>query len=96
MTLPFKNVVSTPVRGHVTDDIRQSQDDGGNARNWSNLHILFFLNKFVVKIPWKSHLKIGNPSVLPQRNCNFVSRELRGKVPFLFQARVGRRLCLNG
>ena len=36
----------------------------------------------MVKIPWKSHLKIGNPSVLPQRNCNFVSRELRGKVPF--------------
>ena len=27
-----KNTVSTPVRGHVGGDIRQSQDDGGKVR----------------------------------------------------------------
>ena len=46
----------------------------------------FFFSKFAVKIPWKGRLKIGKSSVLPQRKCNFVSRELRGKVPVLFQA----------
>ena len=65
--------MSTPVRGRVAHDIRQSQDDGGNVRNCSNLHA-------------KARLKIGKSSVLPQRTCNFVSRELRGKVPFFLFA----------
>jgi hypothetical protein len=48
---------------------------------------LFFFNKFVVKIPWKRRLTIGKSSALPQQNCIFVSRELRGKVPFFARER---------
>ena len=47
------NKVTTSVRGRVGDDITQSQDDDGNVRNCSILHMFIFLENNLVQIPWK-------------------------------------------
>ena len=54
-------MVSAPVRGRVGDDIRQSQDDGGNARNWSNLHIIFFSINLWLKFHGRVTSKLETP-----------------------------------
>ena len=42
---------------------------------------LFFWNKFLMRIPWKSHFKSGKSSVLQERNKSFVRQGFRRKVP---------------
>ena len=80
---------ATSVRGRVGGDITQPQDDDGNVRSCSNLHILSFWNKFLVQIPWTGGLKSGKSSVLQARirNCSFVRRGFRRKVPFFGSVR---------
>ena len=66
-----KKKVSTPERGRVGDDIRQSQDDGGIVQ-----FVHFYFSSVNLWLKFRGRVA---SNILPQQNCNFVSRELRGQ-----------------
>ena len=55
------STVTRSVRSRVGDDITQPQEDDGNVRNCSTLHIVFFGNKFLTS-------KVKKPRVLQARS----------------------------
>ena len=67
------STVTRSVRSRVGDDITQPQEDDGNVRNCSTLHIVFFGNKFLTS-------KVKKPACFTSTK---LPRGFRRKVPVL-------------
>ena len=77
-------MATTFVRGRVGDEITHGPRTMMEMSETVVIcTLLFFWNKFLMQTPWKGDLKSGKSSVLQARNCSFVRRGFRRKVPVL-------------